>query len=51
MRRKVCKPFSKKALAKGAKVEKREHGLSMKSSRKIARDHLCENPRYYSKSR
>lgn len=48
---KACrfKPNSK-ALAKGARVEKREHGLSAKASRKIARDHLCSNPRYYARS-
>lgn len=47
MARRHCKFFTAAALAKGAKVEKREHRLSMKMATKIARDHLCENPSYY----
>ncbi len=47
MKRRVCKAFTARALAQGAKIEKREHGIPMKFARKIARDHLCMNPRYY----
>jgi hypothetical protein len=46
-----CKKFSNKMLFKGAKIEKREHRLSMKTSLRIARDHLCANPRHYSRKR
>ncbi len=49
-RRRVCK-FTKKAMWKGARTERREHRLSWKLSFRIARDHLCENPRYYARSR
>ena len=38
----------KKELKKGKKVEL-EHGGSIKKAKKIAMDHLSENPRYYKK--
>lgn len=47
MARRRCKFFTAAALAKGAKVEKREHHLPIAMATKIARDHLCENPSYY----
>ena len=34
----------------GMKIETREHGLPLKYTRKLVRDHLRENPRYYRKS-
>jgi len=49
MRKRCRLKIDSRALERGARVEKREHGLSLKASRKIARDHLCENPRYYGK--
>lgn len=50
-KRKTCKSFTKRAMWKGARTEKREHRLSWKMAFRIARDHLCENPRYYGRSR
>jgi hypothetical protein len=44
-----CKPIDPKALAIGTRVEKREHRLPKKVATRIARDHLCTNPRYYKK--
>ncbi len=42
MPRRYCKPFSKAALNRGAKIEHREHpGFSKRQAREIARDHLC----------
>lgn len=49
MKRRRCKVFSKQALEKGTRIERREHGVPLKFARKIARDHLCENPKYYVK--
>lgn len=40
--------FPKKELAKGRKVEK-EHTKSKKKAKEIARDHLTEDKKYYSK--
>ena len=36
-----------KQLNKGTKTEMREHKLGWKISRKIALDHMKENPNYY----
>ncbi len=49
-KRKVCK-FTKKAMWKGARTERREHRIPWKLAFRIARDHLCENPRYYARGR
>ena len=38
----------KKELKKGSKVEK-EHTSSAKKAKKIAKDHLVEKPKYYTK--
>jgi hypothetical protein len=47
-----CKPFTMKALAKGARIEHREHPeFARSTARRIARDHLCANPRAYSKEK
>lgn len=41
-RRRYCKAFSRAALARGARVEHREHPEFTKAqAREIARDHLC----------
>lgn len=40
-KRKRCKFFTPAALDRGARIERREHGLSAALARKIARDHLC----------
>ena len=40
--------FDKKEFAKGMRVE-REHTKSRKAASEIARDHLTEDPHYYSK--
>jgi hypothetical protein len=42
--------FDPKQLAKGAKVEKREHGVPMAAALSISADHLTENPNTYKKS-
>jgi hypothetical protein len=48
----VCKPFTKKALVKGARIEHKEHPeFARSTAQKIARDHLCVNPAYYRKER
>lgn len=48
--RKACKAFSKSALAKGARIEKKEHPWASKATaRRIAGDHLCEKPSYYAR--
>lgn len=39
--------ISKKELDIGTRVEKKEHGFNLKTSRKIAMDHIKEFPRYY----
>jgi hypothetical protein len=39
--------ISKKELEIGTKIEKEEHGYSVSISRKIARDHIKEFPKYY----
>lgn len=47
-----CKRFSMKSLAKGARIEHREHpSFSKSAARRIARDHLCRNPKAYSKEK
>jgi hypothetical protein len=51
MRQRICKRYTRAALERGTHVEREEHGLSLKTSRKIARDHLCVNPRHYSRPR
>jgi hypothetical protein len=38
----------KKQIKMGQKVEK-EHGVNIKKAKRIAMDHLAENPKYYSK--
>jgi hypothetical protein len=38
----------KKQIKIGQKVEK-EHGVNLKKTKKIAMDHLAENPKYYTK--
>jgi|LakMenEpi03Aug12_release.lakeMendotaPanAssembly.Ray.scaffolds.fasta_scaffold1061166_2 hypothetical protein len=38
----------KKQLKMGQKVEK-EHGVNLKKAKRIAMDHLAENPKYYTK--
>jgi len=37
----------KKQIKMGQKVEK-EHGVNIKKAKRIAMDHLAENPKYYS---
>ena len=37
------------SLKEGAKIEEKEHNLGEKASKKIAEDHLKENPEYYNK--
>ena len=39
--------ISEKELEIGTKIEKEEHGYSVSISRKIARDHIKEFPKYY----
>lgn len=47
-----CKKFSAAALKKGARIEHREHPeFSATIARRIARDHLCTNPKHYKKDR
>jgi len=38
----------KKQIKMGKKVET-EHGVNMKKAKRIAMDHLAENPKYYTK--
>ena len=37
-----------KQLAKGTRIEMKEHRIPKKFARKIAGDHLRQHPRYYS---
>ena len=39
--------ISEKELEIGTKIENEEHGYSVSRSRKIARDHIKEFPKYY----
>ena len=39
--------INKRELEIGTRIEKREHGFNSRISRKIARDHIEENPKYY----
>lgn len=39
--------INKRELARGIGIERREHHLPMKWTRKLVVDHLTENPRYY----
>lgn len=48
---KKCRPFTDKMLKKGARIEAREHKLGPTWAKRIARDHLCSNPKYYSRAR
>jgi hypothetical protein len=43
--------FDARELRRGTKSEKAEHGLPTSTARRIAMDHLTEDPRYYSKNR
>lgn len=43
--------FDARELRRGTKSEKAEHGLPTSTARRIAMDHLAEDPRYYSKNR
>ncbi len=45
---KVSVSTIKKQLKIGQRVEK-EHGVNIKKAKKIAMDHLAENPKYYTK--
>jgi hypothetical protein len=45
---KVSVSTVKKQIKMGQKVEK-EHGVNIKKAKKIAMDHLAENPKYYTK--
>lgn len=45
------KSLNQRSLAKGTRVERREHGVPVRWARKIAADHLCENPKFYAKER
>ena len=48
--KKACKAFTKQALAAGTRAEAAEHPWASKATaRKIARDHLCENPKEYAR--
>lgn len=38
---------SKRELEIGTRIERKEHGFNIRISRKIARDHIEEFPRYY----
>lgn len=38
---------SKRELDIGTRIERKEHGFSLAISRKIARDHIEEFPKYY----
>lgn len=50
MKARRCHKINSKALAKGARIEHREHPeFSKRIARMIARDHLCRNPKAYSK--
>lgn len=40
--------FDPEQLALGTKTEMQEHGLDMETAKKICKDHLLENPAYYS---
>lgn len=42
---------NKRELDIGTRIERREHGFSIAVSRKIARDHIEEYPRYYTDKR
>lgn len=47
-----CKPFTAAALKKGTRIEHREHPeFKVSTARRIARDHLCKNPKAYKKER
>lgn len=48
---KKCRAFTDKALKKGMRVEAREHKLGPTWAKRIARDHLCSNPKYYARER
>jgi hypothetical protein len=43
--------FDERELAMGVKAEAKEHGVPAATARRIAMDHLVEDPRYYSKER
>ena len=43
--------FNKRELKMGIKVEMSEHGMNRKIATKTAKDHLRENPHYYTKSK
>lgn len=45
---KVSVSTIKKQIKMGQKVEK-EHGVNIKKAKRIAMDHLAENPKYYTK--
>ena len=47
IKRSVKSVISKRELDIGTMIEKKEHGFSMAVSRKIARDHISEFPKYY----
>ncbi len=47
IKRSVKSVVSKRELDIGTMIEKKEHGFSMAVSRKIARDHISEFPKYY----
>ena len=39
--------INKRELDIGTRIERKEHGFNLRISRKIAMDHIKENPRYY----
>lgn len=43
--------IDRKKLGIGTRIEMKEHGFNIKISRKIAMDHLKDNPNYYSKNK
>ena len=41
--------INKRELEIGTKIERKEHGFNLRISRKIAMDHILENPKYYTR--
>lgn len=44
-------PINKRELSIGTRIERKEHGFSLRTSRKIAMDHIKEFSRYYTHPR
>lgn len=51
LKRSVGNIVSKRELDIGTRIEKHGHGFSIAVSRKIARDHIEEYPKYYTDKR